>query len=129
MAGPYIWLGAAFLALAALAFAWQSRSAPLPGHARRGSYPAVDHRIEKGRRQVFAAVRRRQEALARFPLPEGEGPRPAPAPGWDRDSAFGWLGSRWVTGFLWGAVLGLALEAVAIILLGRLAADIRRVGL
>lgn len=125
---------AAAIAVGGVALARQRTLARAAPRRQEGGHPAVDARIAAGRAEIWAAVRRRQEALARFPAAGPTAPAEPPAaaespPGWRLESAFGWLGSRFVTGFLWGALIGLALEALAIIALARLAADIRRVGL
>ncbi len=74
----------------------------------------VDERLARAREEVRAVVRAHQERLALFP---SAGPARRPS-----------LPDRFARGFLWGLLLGLVLEVVALLALPYLASGVRSVG-
>lgn len=74
----------------------------------------VDERLTWARAELAEQVRAHQERLARFPSAA-----PARRPS---------LPDRYARGFLWGLLLGLALEAAGLLLLPHLTPGVRAVG-
>lgn len=77
----------------------------------------VDERLARARTETREAVRGHQARLRRFPA--------APALAARTPSA----ADRLVRGFLWGLLLGLAVEAAALVILPYITSGVRSVGL
>lgn len=110
----------ALVVLAALAvpayFLWKRHSSKRR-RLRAQAGALVDERLARARAETREAVRGHQARLRRFPA--------APALAARTPSA----ADRLVRGFLWGLLLGLAVEAAALVILPYITSGVRSVGL